>query len=246
MNCEQYRAAIAAEPSYDDSSGHLSDCAACEAYRAEILELEQVIGRALALDVPKLEKPEFPEVIAEVSPDLSTSRSDNVISLPKRNWASPAWLAMAATVVAAALLGIRLLSSGVEYESLADEVLAHLDHEPYALRVTDVAVSDARLASVVPANVAQMDHSAGLITYARSCVINGHEVPHLVIQGERGPVTILLMPEETISEPQHLEGVSINGVILPVGSGSVAIIGESEESLEKIQQQVLKSATWTT
>jgi hypothetical protein len=237
---------MAAEPSFEDSSGHVSDCAACQAYRGEILELEQLIGRALALDVPKLEKPEFPEVIAEVSPELSTSKTDNIVRLPKRNWASPAWLAVAATVVVAAFLGIRLLSPGIEYESLADEILAHLDHEPYALRVTDVAVSDARLASVVPANVAQMDHSAGLITYARSCVINGREVPHLVIQGERGPVTILLMPEEMVSEPQQLQGVNLNGVILPVGSGSIAIIGESDESLDKIQQQVLKSATWTT
>lgn len=246
MNCEQYRTAIAADPSYDDTSGHLSDCAACEAYRAEILELEQMIGRALALDVPELAMPELAGVVAEESPGSSASMSDNVIELPKRSWSPRTWLAMAATVVLAAFLGFRLLSSGIEYESLADEVLAHLDHEPYALRVSDVAVSDARLASVVPANVAQMDHSAGLITYAQSCVINGHEVPHLVIQGERGPVTILLMPEETISGPQQLEGVNINGVILPVGSGSVAIIGESDESLEKIQQQVLKSATWTT
>ena len=246
MNCEQYRKAIAADPSYDDSSGHLSDCAACEAYRAEILELEQMIGRALALDVPELAIPELPEVVAEESSESSASTTDNLVTLPNRRRVYQTWFAMAATVVVAAFLGFRLLSSGIEYDSLADEVLAHLDHEPYALRVSDVAVSDARLASVVPANVAQMDHSAGLITYARSCVINGHEVPHLVIQGERGPVTILLMPQETISGPQQLEGVNINGVILPVGSGSVAIIGESDEPLEKIQHQVLKSATWTT
>ena len=242
MNCEQYRAAIAADPSFDDGSGHLSDCAACQTYRAEILELEQMIGRALMLDVPELAMPELPEVAAEES----TSTTDNVVTLPKRRWVSPTWLAMAATLVVAAFLGIRVFSPGIEYESLAEEILAHLDHEPYALRVTDVPVSDARLASVVPANVAQMDHSAGLITYAQTCVINGHEVPHLVIQGERGPVTILLMPEEMISGPQQLQGVNIDGVILPVGGGSIAIIGESDEALEKIQQQVLKSATWTT
>ena len=246
MNCEQHKAAIAADPSFDDGSGHLSDCAACQTYRAEILELEQLIGRALALDVPELAMPELAEAVIEEAPESSTSTTDNVVTLPKRRWASPTLLAMAATVVLAAFLGVRVLSPGIEYESLAEEILAHLDHEPYALRVTDVAVSDARLASVVPANVAQMDHSAGLITYARSCVINGHDVPHLVIQGERGPVTVLLMPEEMISGPQKLQGVNVDGVILPVGSGSIAIIGESDESLEKIQQQVLKSATWTT
>ncbi|MDH3374381.1 MAG: DUF3379 domain-containing protein [Gammaproteobacteria bacterium] len=246
MKCEEYREAIAADPSFDGNAGHLSECAACQTYRKEMLALEQTIGRALRLDVPELEMPELPEIVAEESRESSTSMSDNVVALPNRRRVSPAWFAMAATVVVAALLGIRLLSTGVEYESLADEILAHVDHEPYALRVTDVAVSDERLASVVPANVAKMDHGAGLITYAQSCVINGHEVPHLVIQGERGPVTILLMPHEMILEAQILAGENVNGVILPVGNGSIAIIGESGESLERIQQQVMKSATWST
>jgi hypothetical protein len=91
-----------------------------------------------------------------------------------------------------------------------------------------------------------MDHSAGLITYAQSCEIGGREVPHLVIQGERGPVTILLMPEEMVDSPQSLMGDNVNGVILPVGDGSIAIIGESDERLERIEAQVLKSVSWST
>ena len=124
--------------------------------------------------------------------------------------------------------------------------MAHIDHERKSLVVTDVAVSNARLASVVTADVARLDHSAGLITYAQSCVINGHSVPHLVIQGERGPVTILLMPDEMVSGPQTVTGESVNGVILPVGDGSIAIIGEREESLDRIEKRVLDSVTWST
>ncbi len=91
-----------------------------------------------------------------------------------------------------------------------------------------------------------MDHSAGMITYAQSCVINGHEVPHLVIQGQHGPVTILLMPEEKVSEAVDVEGEHINGVILPVGDGSIAIIGQREERLENIKAKIMNSVTWTT
>ena len=112
--------------------------------------------------------------------------------------------------------------------------------------VTDVAVSDARLTSVVTADIARLDHSAGLITYAQSCVIGGHSVPHLVIQGEHGPVTILLMPDEMVSAPQTITGESVNGVILPVGDGSIAIFGEREESLDRIEKKVLDSVTWST
>jgi hypothetical protein len=235
MNCEEYREAMAADPSFDGGTGHLTECAACQAYRSEILALEQTISRALALDVPELHMPELPEI-----------ETDNVVTLASRRFSPPAWFAMAATVVVAALLGVRLIGTGIEYESLADEILAHVDHEAYALRVTDVAVSDERFADVVPADVARMDRSAGLVTYAQSCVINGHQVPHLVIQGERGPVTILLMPEEMIDEAQQLSGDNVNGVILPVGNGSIAILGESDERLERIEERVLKSVTWST
>jgi hypothetical protein len=235
MNCEEYREAIAADPSFDGGAGHLSKCSSCQAYRSEMLALEQMISRALALEVPELNVPELPEI-----------ETDNVVTLPTRKWTSPVWIAMAATVVLAAFVGFRMIGSGVEYPTLADELLAHIDHERNSLVVTDVAVSDARLESVVTADIARLDHSDGLITYAQSCVINGHSVPHLVIQGEYGPVTILLMPEEMVSAPQTIIGENVNGVILPVGDGSIAIFGEREESLDRIRKKVLDSVTWST
>jgi hypothetical protein len=49
-----------------------------------------------------------------------------------------------------------------------------------------------------------------------------------------------------VDGPQSLSGDNVNGVILPVGNGSIAILGGSEESLEKIEAQVLKSVSWST
>jgi hypothetical protein len=69
-------------------------------------------------------------------------------------------------------------------------------------------------------------------------------VPHLVIQGEHGPVTILLMPDEYIAEAVSIDGENIKGVILPIGKGSIAIIGDSEERLDKIQEKVVDSVAW--
>ena len=233
MNCEQYREAIAAEPSFDGGAGHLSECEACQAWRREMLEFDRLIGRALAIGVPEPVVPELPDI-------------DNVATLPRRRWSSTTLLAMAATVVLAAFIGMRMFGPGPEYASLADELLAHLDHEPYALVVTDVAVSDARLESVVPADVARLDHGAGLITYAQTCVINGKEVPHLVIQGERGPVTLMLMPDEQVAAPESFMGDNIKGVILPVGDGSIALFGAPDEALDRIEKRVLNSVTWST
>ncbi|MBT8092963.1 MAG: DUF3379 domain-containing protein [Gammaproteobacteria bacterium] len=236
MNCDEYKLAIAADPDFDGGAEHASGCADCRDYRDTMRSLNVDIAGALQLDVPPLQLPELPEIDA-----------DNVVALESRRAASrPAWLALAASVLLAAVIGVRMFGVGVEYESLADEVLAHLDHEPASLRPSSTAVSDERLAATVPANIARMDHSAGLITYARSCEINGKTVPHLVIQGQYGPVMILLMPQEPVAKVVSLDGENVHGAILPVGDGSIAIIGAREEPLERIEKSVLKSVMWST
>jgi hypothetical protein len=234
MNCDEYRQAIGADPTWEGGAEHAAGCPACREYRAGIMALDARIGQALAIDVPELTLPE-----------LSEPGADRVVPMRRRS-TLPAWFALAATVAVAAVLGFRMFGIGIQYDSLAEEVLAHLDHEPAALRVTDVAVTDERLHSIVPADIANLDHDAGLITYVQSCIINGKTVPHLVIQGARGPVTVLLMPEEKVAEVIELAGENVNGVILPVGSGSIAIIGAVGERLETIQDEILKSVTWTT
>ncbi len=234
MNCEEYKQAVSADPTFDGGADHLSACPDCQAFRREMQALNLDIARAMQLSVPALNLPELPAV-------------DNVVPLAAREPLSrPVWFAMAASVVFAVIMGARLLGIGATYDSLAEEVIAHLDHEPYALRVSSTPVSDGRLQKVVPASVAEMDHSAGLITYAQTCVINGKEVPHLVIQGETGPVTILLMPDQAVAAAESLDGENIRGVLLPVGDGSVAIIGPREEPLERIEERVLDSVTWST
>ena len=199
-------------------------------------EFEQRIARALELPVPELRMPELPEI-----------DSENVVAIkPRRRAVAPVWLAMAASVALVAIVGVRMFGAAADYDSLADEILAHLDHEPYALRVTDEPVTDRRLTRIVPANLATLDHSAGLITYAQNCKIQGKVSPHLVIQGKNGPVTVILMPEVRVQSAEPIEGESINGVILPVGDGSIAIIGEKDEDLAPIQRNIIDSVAWST
>ena len=235
MNCEEFKQAITADPSFDGGAAHLSGCADCAAYQAELRVFDQKIANALALSVPALRMPELPEI------DSAT-----VVTLSRRNVVVRSWLAVAATVAIAAAVGFRMLGPDLPTESLGDQIIAHVNHDPNALRVTRTPVSDELLNAVVSNDVAKMDHSPSLITFAESCYINGKNVPHLVIQGEFGPVTILLMPEEQVTEASSISGDTLTGVILPVGNGSIAIIGNSGERLDEIQKRVVDSVTWDT
>ncbi len=238
MDCNELKQRILADPSatYDEA-----DLAACDGARAlldEVRALDEKLKPAMAIDVPPLSMPELPEI-----------DTDKVVGLPtRRGGKAPIWLATAAAVTLAAFLGINSFvghdHSGL---SIEDQIIAHMDHEPWSLKVTDVPVNDRRLNRIVPASIANVSHDAGLITYAESCEINGNVVPHLVIQGERGPVTIILLPDEEVDGPSRFEGGGFSGVLVPVGKGSIAIIGEEgPENLERIQREFVSSAAWST
>lgn len=238
MNDKELEKRIAAEPFADIDLSGLSaeDRQSAEAFRVEMQALDGRIAAALAVDVPELDMPELPEI-----------GDDNVVSMPisnKRRLSAPEWIGIAASFLLIAVIGARMFDSGSEFPTLAEEVIAHLDHEPQALRVSTEPVTERRLTRVVNRSGAEFDRNLGLITYARSCVINGKEVPHLVMQGESGPITLLLMPGEFVEKAVPLSGENINGVILPVGDGSIAIIGEREENISKIEEQVVDSIRW--
>ena len=115
MNCEDYREAIATDPSYEGGEAHLSECAGCRNYRDDMRALDRRIEQALSLHVPDFDMPE-----------LSDLDTDNVVALPaRRRVSAPAWFAIAATVVIAAFVGIRMVGSNVTYPSLAAEIVAH-------------------------------------------------------------------------------------------------------------------------
>ena len=234
MNCDEYVKALTENPDFEDKSGHVQDCADCQAFSRDMLALNERIRAAMELPVPPLRMPDLP--------DLDTG---NVVALSaRRRWSTPTWFAVAATVLLAAFLGIRFADPGSPQASLESQVLAHVDHEPMALMPSSTPVDDARLQRVVPDNVARMNHESGLITFAETCPINGNPIPHLVLQGKTGPITILLMPDEKISATKTLDGENVHGVIVPVGDGSVAIIGTRGEPLDEVRKNIVNSVAW--
>lgn len=246
MDCEEYRSAIAADPggSFEGAAGHAAGCEACRAYTAEQRALDERIGRALAIEVPELVLPELPPVAAAGPGQVAD------FARPRgRRFSTPAWLALAAGVAAMLVFVVR--GPGPEdsyYASLAAEVLAHMDHEESSRRVTTVPVTDATLSGVLDAKVRELDTGEAIVSYAMSCVINGHVVPHLVVQGRTGPITLILMPAENVDTVVPLNGENVHGVILPADTGSIAIIGQREDQLAEIGEvgeRVIDSVKWS-
>lgn len=216
---------------------HEAACADCRAWRDELKSLDETLVRALAVPVPELAMPAL---------DDGATGADRVAARPRRRPSVPAWFGIAAGIALLAYVGLFALSGGGPERTLAEQVIAHMDHEAASRVVTDVAVPERTLDAVVSSHVARMGPGIGLVTYARSCVINGKTIPHLVVQGENGPITLLLMPDEPVDSAIPLEGESITGVLLPVGDGSIAIVGEREQDVRATANRVVDSVKWKT
>lgn len=245
MQCDECRQAIAAEPSAPDEDvlAHVAGCADCAALRDEMCALDATIARALAIDVPALDLPELPSGEA--------AEGENVVELRGSGAPAGAWwkrrtllVGLAAGVAVAALVS---LLQPPETQALAEAVIAHMDHEQASRRVTTVAVAEPALDAVVAPRVSELPENIGLVSYASSCVIRGNTVPHLVVQGERGPITLILLPDEKTEHAIALNGVHVHGLILPVGDGSVAIIGGREDQMDEVEatgRRVAENMRW--
>lgn len=246
MKCDEYREAITAEPSGQiaELGTHASNCTACRRFRRGIQAFDALIAAALAIDVPPMRIPELPRVYLTATAGIGDVRPA---------WSgrirTPSWIAFAAALAVAAVLVTRFLTPELASPSLAAQVIAHMDHEQHSRQVTSVEVSREALGGVLDAQVLTMDAGGSLVTYARHCVINNKTVPHLVIQGAQGPITLILLPQEAVDSAILLSTESSHGVIVPVGSGSIAIIGERAEQLREIDEigkRLEQTVTWRT
>ena len=244
MDCAQYRRSMLADPHDPDPRlrEHRESCHDCTLYSERLLRFESRLERALR--------------VGPVSE--AASSSDNVVPLrgrSRRALPSPAYrkrmLAMAASVLVALVVagGLWLSAPGA---SLAADVVTHMREEPEAWRRTDVPVPGSKLENVLRDSHLRLAAGvgAGMVSYASSCEFRGHRVPHLVLQTDMGPVTVMVLVHEHVSKPVPFDEQGYRGVIVPVpGHGSLAVLTRGSatdlKSIEHIAHRVLDSIVWT-
>lgn len=232
MECDTFRERIGTDPADLDAecAEHERSCVPCAAYAARVRGSERVIHEALRFDVERVRKP-------AVLPDESIHAAT-----------TPRW-AIAASVVAAGLalwVGSRFMPSDDPVQ-LAAAVEEHWSHEPESWVRTSTPVAGSVLEAALGDGVSVDIERLNVVSYARSCLVNGRWVPHLVVQGDAGPVMVLLMADEKVAEeiPLDIPAEGVRGVIVPVDDGSIAILGDDAESFETIEQDVSDAVSWS-
>ena len=243
MDIDEFRRRIDENPyeNFDGRDEMIATNEDCAAYYAEALAFEDKLKLVLEVPVPDFDIAE-PDTVADTA---------SVVSLDARRAAAPqsrearpmTWLALAASVTLAAIVGFRLASTPPTVDpargELVAEVLLHMEKEREEMRVKTTPASFGTVRYVTSSAGSEIDKDIGLISYARSCVVNGNVIPHLVLQGKNGPITLLIMPDEPVDKAVPFEDEDFHGALVPVGeTGSVAIIGRKGEPLDDIRETI--------
>jgi Protein of unknown function (DUF3379) len=233
MDHTGYRSAMMADPHDRDPDlrAHRDSCAECRAFTEQLLRFEARLERALLVDIPSK------AVVLPLEREPKSARS------PRR------WMAMAASV----LLGLGIAGAvwfSLPQRSLAADLVAHMGGEPDAWLRTDVPVSNLELNAVLLQSRLRLKPEAGIVSYASSCDFRGHKVPHLVVQTQSGPVTVMVLVHEAVSKPKQFDEHGYRGTIVPVpGHGSIAVLMRDANSdsgeVERIAARVENSIDWT-
>ena len=220
MTCEEARLLIGAEPggAHPALGEHLQSCSACAQFHQEMLALDADIRRALQ------------------HPPLLKQRAGRVPAAPWRQWA----LAASVLLAMLAVLGVWLLRPS---DTLAREVVAHVEGEPESWLATQ-RVDAAGIDTALRRSGVELDLTSDKVTYAQSCWFRGHYVPHLVVQTARGPATVLILRHEQASARRTFHEAGMSGVIVPAGTGSLAVLARGGGDVEALAGQMQHEVRW--
>jgi hypothetical protein len=222
IDCVHYRRVLLEDPHARGSAlaAHLAACRECRAYTARLLRFEGRLVQALHIDAHRARR------------------------LPR---VRGGWFALAASVLLALLIGTLWL--GAPPASLAADVVAHMAKEPQAWARTDLPAPAPKLDAVLAEAHLRLDPRSGMVSYAQSCPFRGHQVPHLAVQTDLGPVTVMILVHESVAKAQPFDEGGYRGIILPVpGHGSLAVLVKDGEAdlpgVQRIAARVKQAILW--
>jgi hypothetical protein len=112
-------------------------------------------------------------------------------------------------------------------DSLAEQIVTHTEHESFAMVRSEGRVDAKTLNDILADAGVSIKAEAADVSYASSCAFHGHDVPHLIVQTEHGPVTILVLAHEKPTKSmQPISEAGYEGVIMPAPRGVIAVLGK--------------------
>jgi hypothetical protein len=218
VDCEEFRRKLLEDPKRREVEflAHRAECADCDREAGVVERIEAELEKVLRVAPP-------PDIGERLKPP------------PRRPGQA---FALAASLAGALAVGLWVWMAPLQNGGgVVAEVLDHIGHEPRALVSRAVLPPEEwrRLSPGVSVDTSNWEYA---VTYAAPCDIMRAPGLHLVLAGEKGPVTVLVISGERVAHPRLVSDGVVRGVVRPLARGSLAVVGDSSVPVEKLAEEL--------
>ena len=212
---------------------HLAHCPQCTLFQAQMRRMDQDL--ALLLKAPL---PPRTDTRVVALPVIARARSQSVTP------GFPGLMALAASLILSVGLGILFWTLRPQ-TSLAAGVVGHIALESQSWSQVAPMTGAATDEVLAGAGVA-LDTTDTTVTYARSCLFNGHWVPHLVVQTASGPITVMVLRQEHIAAREAFRQNGYSGILVPVpAGGTLAVVARGDPNMDEVARAIAPHLRWS-
>jgi hypothetical protein len=228
FNCIDFRREKLADPRHltDVAEEHLIACPACQAFSRRVNAQERALQQAVSIDVP--------DGLAEriiVSGRVQTRA-------PFKLWA------LAASVLLSVGMGVQFWHAAPDRDRIALAV-EHVMHEPQALMSTRL-IEPERVSQVFESFGAEVRVPLSSVRYVKLCPVPGGTGWHIVFDTDKGPATLLLLPQQTERKARIITA-SYGGMgvhVEPGGQGMFAVVAGDEAQARAAARMLHQHVSW--
>lgn len=228
MTCIEFRQRIGADPASKAQAvlEHRLECPACAEFHRQQLALTGRLAAALDVSVPD-------ELAARIQWQAANQRPARAIR----------WFATAAGLVAAVFLSV-LVWLGDADGPLPAGVIAHVKEEAGIMRVSSERVGAQKVSATLSFDNMEVVEELGNVTHAGLCPFRGRLIPHLVVEIDGQPVSVMFLASEQVKRIEQVHDSDYHGIIVPVEGGSMAIVSEREDLLVPAVEEMRHKIRW--
>lgn len=217
----------------DDFLQRLADSDKDKALVNQAKEFDANIQRLLKVDVPE---GLTDKILLEQSFAIENER------IKSGRW----HIAIAASIAFVLGITLPLLNNFSHYPSDIGEVaMQHVKAEYYFTAQSneraDLKMINAKLARYG----AEAQDQLGEVSFINYCDFDGTPALHMVMQGEKGQITVFVVPGDAkFIETEQFNNQYLKGITEKMGNANVVIVGERDESLQKVRDSMGNNIKW--
>lgn len=218
----------------EDFLDRLAESECAQKLVKESKEFDQLLKDSLKIDVPD---------------DLANKiLLEQSFAIEQDRAVSNRWhIAIAASIAFVIGLSVPVVNSTLNHQTpnIGSVALQHVQEEYFLTAKVNEQASLQNVNVKLARYGAEASGGLGNVYFVNYCSFEGTSALHMILQGEKGRVTVFVVPDDADFTPaaefdnQHFKGISEH-----IGKAKVVIVGEHDEPLEKMKTMLDKNIKW--